>query len=107
MDFMAIRVLCMAVSTLLEEVSWEDYGSPDLHTPVVSTPDECERLETLLDIMGTLTRQLDTRIAYVTTEGKVIREWIERILEIGHRYQRALDLIEGVKENATSLSDRI
>lgn len=107
MDFIAIRVLCRAVWTLLDEISWEDYGSPDLHSPVVSTPDECERLEMLLDMMGTLTRQLDTRIAYVTTEGKVIREWIERILEIGHRYQRELDLIKGLKEKAKNSSDRI
>lgn len=107
MDFLAIRVLSMAVATLLEEMSWEDYGSPDLHTPVVATPYECERLDMLLDMMGTLTRQLDTRIAYVTTEGKVIREWIERILEISRRYQRELDLIATVKENAKSSPVRI
>jgi hypothetical protein len=107
MDFMAIRVLSMAVSTLLEEMSWEDYGSPDLHTPVVSTSYECERFDMLLDMMGTLTRQLDTKIAYLTTEGKVIREWIEKILEISRRYQRELDLIVALKETAQSSPDRI
>jgi hypothetical protein len=61
----------------------------------------------LLDMMGTLTRQLDTQIAYVTSEGKVIREWIEKILEISRRYQRELDLIETLKENPKDPPDRI
>jgi hypothetical protein len=50
-----------------------------------------------MDVMGTLTRMMDTRIPYVTTEGKVIREWIETILEIGGRYKRELETLEALE----------
>jgi hypothetical protein len=40
---------------------------------------------------------MDTRLAYVTTEGKVIREWIESILEIGGRYKRQFETLEALE----------
>lgn len=86
--------MCMAVSTLVEEISWDVYGPESLHTPVVREEQDCRNLDMLMDIMGTLTRMMDTRIAYVTTEGKVVREWIETILEIGGRYRKELEVIE-------------
>lgn len=101
MDFRAIQVLCMTVSTLLDDLEWNTYGSPDLHTPVITTEEDCHRLELLLDVMGTLTRMMDTRIAFVTTEGKVIREWIERILEIGSRYRRELEALERIEKKVS------
>ena len=76
MDFRTIQILSMAVSTLMDELAWAAYGSQDFHTPVIQTEKDYQNLELLLDIMGTLTRMLDTRIAYVTTEGKVVRELI-------------------------------
>ena len=101
MDFMAIQVLCMTVSTLLDDMRWNSYGSPDLHAPAITTEEDCHRLELLLDIMGTLTRMMDTRITFVTAEGKVIREWIERILEIGSRYRRELEALERMEKKVT------
>lgn len=101
MDFRAIQVLCMTVSTLLDEMEWNTYGSPDLHTPVVETSEDCHRLDLLLDVMGTLTRMMDTRIAIVTSEGKVIREWIERVLEVGSRYRRELEALERIEKNVS------
>jgi len=98
MDFRAIQILCMTVSTLMDEMTWNAYGSPDLHTPVVVTSEDCHRLDLLLDIMGTLTRMMDTRITFITTEGKVIREWMERILEIGSRYRRELEVLERIEK---------
>ena len=98
MDFRAIQVLCMTVSSLVNEMSWESYGSEGFHTPVVRTQGDCEKLDMLLDIMGTLSRMMDTRIAYVTSEGKLIREWIETILEIGNRYKRELEILEGLEK---------
>jgi len=94
MNFKTIQILCMAVSTLVEEIAWDEYGSDKLHTPLVRVEKDCQRLDMLMDIMGTLTRMMDTRIAYVTTEGKVIREWIETILEIAGRYRRELEVLE-------------
>jgi len=97
MDFKAVQVLCMAVSTLMKEMSWDIYGSPNIHTPVVMTDADCHRLDLLTDILGTLTRMMDTRLTFVTTEGKIIKEWVERILEIGGRYRRELELLEGLE----------
>jgi len=94
MDFRAIQVLSQAVSTLMDEIIWDKYGPQELHTPVVTTDKDCHNLDLLLDIMGSLTRMLDTRITYVTTEGKVVKEWIESILEIAGRYRRELELLE-------------
>jgi hypothetical protein len=94
MNFRAIHVISMAVSTLLDEITWAPYGSPELHTPVIGTSDDCRRLDLLLDMMGTLTRMMDTRVTYVTSDGKVMREWIETILEIGTRYRKELELLE-------------
>jgi hypothetical protein len=37
---------------------------------------------------------MDTRLTFVTTEGKIIKEWVERMLEIGGRYRRELELLE-------------
>jgi hypothetical protein len=84
----------MAVSTLMEEMSWDIYGSPNIHTPVVKTNVDCHKLDLLTNILGTLTRMMDTRLTFVTTEGKIIKEWVERMLEIGGRYRRELELLE-------------
>ncbi|MBI5252083.1 MAG: hypothetical protein HY912_21520 [Desulfomonile tiedjei] len=94
MDFRAIQVLSQAVSTLIDEITWDKYGPQELHTPVVTEEKDCHNLDLLLDIMGALTRMMDTRITYVTTEGKVVREWILSILEIGSRYKRELEILE-------------
>jgi hypothetical protein len=88
----------MAVRTLVDEISWDAYGSPDIHSPVIRTDDDCRRLDTLVDVMGTLTRMMDTRIAFATTEGKVIKEWIETILELGGRYLRELEILERLEK---------
>ncbi len=93
MDFRAIYVLSKAVGTLMGEIAWSAYGPQDLHVPTVDTEEDCRKLDLLMDIMGTLTRMMDTQVSYVTTEGKVIREWIESILEICDRYQKELELI--------------
>jgi len=97
MDFRAIQVLSLAVSTLIEEMTWNIYGDQGLHTPAIQVEDDCHKLDMLMDVMGSLTRIMDTRIAYVTTEGKVIREWIETILEIGGRYKRELEILEALE----------
>jgi hypothetical protein len=91
----------MAVSTLLDEIEWGAYGSPDIHTPIIRSEADCEKLDMLMDIMGALSRQMDTKIAYVTTDGKVVREWIERILEIGGRYRRELAALEKMEKTIT------
>jgi len=103
MDFKAIQVISMAVSGLIEEMAWDAYGSQGLHSPLVREEQDCRRLDLLMDIMGTLTRMMDTRIAYVTTEGKVIREWIETILEIGTRYGKELKALEKLEKQAQIL----
>jgi hypothetical protein len=99
MDFRAIQIISQAAATLLEEMSWGTYGSQDQHTPVVTTEEDCHKLDLLMDMMGTLTRLMDTRVAYVTSEGKVIREWIETILEIGQRYRKELELLKNIEQN--------
>lgn len=98
MDFRAIQVVSMAVATLVEEITWAEYGSPDMHTPIVQSDDDRYKLDLLEDMMGTLIRKMDTRIAYVTSEGKVVREWVETILEIGKRYQRELKMLEDLEK---------
>ncbi len=104
MDFKAVYILSRTVTTLIEEMSWDTYGSPDLHAPVVQTDEDCRKLDLLTDVMGTLTRMMDTRINYVTSEGKVIREWIENILEIGRRYRTELELIKTLEKEAEESS---
>lgn len=99
MNFRSIQVLSQAVSTLLDEITWDKYGPQELHTPVVSDEKDCHNLDLLLDIMGSLTRMMDTRITYVTTEGKVVREWIQSILEIAGRYRRELQILELLEKN--------
>lgn len=94
MDLKAVQVLCMAVSTILAEMTWDAYGPDELHTPRVASPLDCRRLDLLMDMMGTLIRLMDSRLTFVTTEGKVIREWIERILELGGRYRKELLLLQ-------------
>ncbi|MBI5250708.1 MAG: hypothetical protein HY912_14555, partial [Desulfomonile tiedjei] len=37
-------------------------------------------------------------ITYVTTEGKVIKEWIQSIIEIGSRYKRELEILESLEK---------
>jgi hypothetical protein len=102
MDFRAIQILSMAIATLMEELAWAPYGSQEIHTPVIATDSDCKNLELLLDIMTTLTRMLDTRIAYITTEGKVVREWIEKVLELGNRYQKELELLRKLEKEFAS-----
>ncbi len=99
MDFRAISILSNAVSSLMTELQWDTYGSEDLHTPVIANDNDCRNLDILLDVMGTLTRMMDTRINYVTSEGKVVREWIETILEIGDRYKREIELLNGLAKD--------
>jgi len=94
MDFKAIYVVSRAVSTLMDELKWDTYGSEELHTPIIASDEDCRNLDILLDMMGTLSRMMDTRINYVTSEGKVVREWIETILEIGERYKRELEAVQ-------------
>lgn len=94
MDFRAIYVVSRAVVTLMSELTWDVYGDEKMHTPVVRAEKDYHNLNLLSEMMGTLTRMMDTRIKYVTLEGKVVREWIESILEIGARYRRELELIE-------------
>ncbi len=101
MDFRAIHILCMTVRTLVREIPWDTYGGQELHTPVITTENECHNLDLLMDVMGTLTRMMDTRIAYVTSEGKVIREWIEAILEVSDRYRRELDILKRVETESS------
>lgn len=109
MDFKVIQVLCMTVSTLMDEITWAQYGSQDLRTPVIVEKKDCDKVDMLLDIMGTLTRMMDTRINFVTSEGKVVREWIEMILEIAGRYRKELEALEKVefvlKEKLGTLGD--
>jgi hypothetical protein len=102
MDFRAIQVICLAVSTLMDEMVWNAYGEHGLHTPKIQVEEDCHKLDILMDVMGTLTRMMDTRLAYVTTEGKVIREWIESILEIGSRYKRQLETLEALEHRQKS-----
>jgi hypothetical protein len=99
MDFKSIYVLSRAVSTLMGELKWDTYGSDDLHTPIIASDNDCRNLDILLDMMGTLTRMMDTRINYVTSEGKVVREWIETILEMGNRYRREIELLDGLAKD--------
>jgi hypothetical protein len=103
MDFRAVQIMSMAVRTLVDELEWVPYGAAMLQTPLVQTDDDCHKLEVLEDIMGSLTRKMDTKINYVTSEGKIIKEWIETILEIGSRYRRELELLEKL-EKGTALT---
>ncbi len=98
MDFKAIQVVSMAVATLLDEITWAEYGSPDMHTPIVRTDNDRYRLDLLEDMMGTLVRKMDTRIAYVTSDGKVVREWVETVLEVGNRYKKELEVLQRLEE---------
>ena len=98
MDFKAIYVLSRAVSKLMGELKWDTYGSENLHTPIIASDNDCRKLDILLDVIGTLSRMMDTRINYLTSEGKVVREWIETILEIGERYKRELEAIQNLEK---------
>ena len=104
MNFKAIQVLCMAIATIVEEIHWAPYGPHGIHTPMIQSDQDCHDLDLLLDMMGTLTRMMDTRINYCTTEGKVVREWILSILELGARYKHELDILEGL-ESKVALSN--
>lgn len=101
MNFRAIQILSMTVRTLLEEMTWDSYGAQQLHSPVITTEKDCHNLDLLMDIMGSLTRMMDSRIAYVTSEGKIIREWIEAILEIGDRYRREVELLKKLEAESS------
>jgi hypothetical protein len=104
MDFRAIQILSMAVSTLMDEIPWATYGAQQLHAPMITTEKDCYNLDLLMDMMGTLTRMMDTRIAYVTAEGKVMREWIEAILEIGERYRSELQLLKRLEAEVATVT---
>jgi hypothetical protein len=106
-DFRAIQVICMAVSTLMEEIHWAPYGPQQFHVPTIVDQKDCDDVDMLLDMMGTLTRMMDTRINYVTSEGKVIKEWIETILHIGERYKRELELLENMEKRAGYAVQRV
>src|SRR5512139_2147119 len=99
MDFRAVAVLSRAVSAMMDEMEWDSYGPQALHTPVIRNDQDYRNLDILLDMMGTLARMMDTRINYITTEGKVIREWIHTVLEIGQRYNRELEALEKVEKS--------
>jgi len=103
MNFRAIQILCMAISTIMEEISWAPYGPHDIHTPLIRSDQDCHKLDLLLDMMGTLTRLMDTRVNYVTTEGKVVKEWILSILELGARYKRELDILKRLEDEVDLL----
>jgi hypothetical protein len=90
----------MAVGTLMDEMTWMVYGSQELHTPLIRVQQDADDQEMLLDMLGTLTRMLDTRINYVTNEGKIIREWVETILKIGARYRRELEILESLESRS-------
>lgn len=87
----------MATATLVKEISWSQYGAHGFHTALVSDEADCRKLDMLLDMLGTLTRMLDTRLNYVTTEGKVVREWVETILQLSDRYQRELKTLDEIE----------
>lgn len=102
MDFKAIQIVSMTAASLISEIEWDKFGEDDLHTPVVQTKGDCHNLELLMEVMGTLSRMMDTRISYVTTEGKVIRERLDIILEISDRYRKELETLELLREKAGS-----
>lgn len=106
MNFRAIQVLSMAVSTLMEELPWAPYGPQQIHTPLLEEEEDCRRLDLLTDMLGTLTRMMDTRIAYITSEGKMVREWIETILELAGRYRRELEILKKLEEEVPSISNQ-
>ena len=87
----------MAVSTMLEDIQWIQCGDEKSHTPLIEKPKDVRKLELLLDVLETLTRLMDTRIAYLNTDGQLIREWVEKILEIGTRYQRELEILNSLE----------
>ncbi len=97
MDFKAIEVICATVSTLMEEMEWVDYGDPGMHTPLIQSHDDYHKLDMLIDFLGTLTRSMDCRVPFVTSEGKIIREWIQTVLEMGTRYKRAMEGLDRSK----------
>jgi RNAse (barnase) inhibitor barstar len=97
--------MSMAIRTLIRDVPWDTYGAQHLHTPVITSEKDCHNLDLLVDVMGTLTRMMDTRIAYVTSEGKVIREWIETILEICDRYERELKVLKRIEDELAAKVD--
>lgn len=98
MDFKAIRVISAAVAGLMKEIPWAPYGPQSFQTPVINTEEDCAKVDLLLDMMGTLTRLMDTRINFVTTDGKVVREWIESILGLADRYRTVLELLNASPE---------
>ena len=97
MNFQAIQVVSMAVSSMLEEMRWITCGDEHSHTPLIEDPEDARKLELLLDVLETLTRLMDTKIAYLNTDGQLIREWVEKILEIGTRYQRQLEILNNLE----------
>jgi hypothetical protein len=101
MDFKSIQVMSMAVRTILEEIQWAPYGLQKINTPLIHTEEDCHKLDLLLDMLGTLTRMLDTRINYMTLEGKLVKEWVLTILELGDRYQKELVLLDKLMKDKT------
>lgn len=97
MNFKAIQVVSMAVSNMLEEMQWLPCGDENSHSPLIEDPEDARKLELLLDVLETLTRLMDTKIAYLNTDGQLIREWVEKILEIGTRYQQQLEILNSLE----------
>ena len=97
MNFKAIQVVSMAVSTMLEDIQWIQCGDEKSHIPLIEESEDVRKLELLLDVLETLTRLMDTRIAYLNTDGQLIREWVEKILEIGTRYQKELEILNNLE----------
>ncbi len=97
-----MQVVSMTVSGMLNELRWMPCESPDCHTPLIETPEDVRKLELLMDVLDTLTRIMDTRIAYLNTDGKLIREWVEKILEIGDRYGRELQVLDKLEKDRKS-----
>lgn len=92
--------MSMTVARLMDEIEWAPYGSPDQHSPIVKTPEDANKLDMLLDVLGSLTRMMDTRLNYLTTDGKLIREWVESILELSTRYRRELEILQEEESKA-------
>jgi hypothetical protein len=102
MNFRAMAVISMAIQTLMKEMNWAEYGEDPVHTPLIDEKDDCRKLDLLTDMLGTLTRMMDSRIDYLTTEGKIVREWVDVILEICARYRKELEVL---KQLETQLND--
>ena len=104
MDFRAIQVISMAVSNMLDELKWMQCGDERSHTPIMETREDVRTLELLLDMLDTLSRLMDTRIPHSNSDGQLIREWVEKIIEINFRYQRQLEMLAKLERESQTNS---